>query len=76
MGLNTPGERHFQRDRRAIWKTSLESLLLLRARGSERQLRELFDANAFESQSCGFGKLVTSKLLLFRDFRDSHPSHS
>jgi signal recognition particle receptor subunit beta len=75
VGLNTPGERRFQRDRRAIWKTSLESLLLLRARGCERQLRELFDADAFESQSCGFGKLMTSKLLLFRDPRDPYPSY-
>lgn len=36
-----------------------------RERERERQLRELFDADAFESQSCGFGKPPTSKLLLF-----------
>jgi len=38
-------------------------------RGSERQLRELFDADAFESQSRGFGAPSTSKLLLFQDPR-------
>lgn len=61
MGLKHARRMSFQRDRRAIWETSLESPL------SERQLREVSDAPG--SQSCGFGKPATSKLLLFQNLR-------
>lgn len=47
----------------------ISSAPFARPRGSERQLRELFDADAFERQSCGFGEPSTSKLLLFQDPR-------
>jgi len=47
----------------------ISSFPFARSRGSERQLRELFDADAFGSQSCGFGEPLSSKLLLFQDPR-------
>lgn len=49
----------FQRDRRAIWETSLESPLF------ERQLRELSDAS--ESQSCGFGETCNFQTAAFSE---------